>query len=214
MRYPTREYQRDPPSSCTATSPSGSSNNMSLEKVKKQSRVDTGSHISIQEMGCFMNDHGDLGISIRSPWAHRANLALMENVCVAVSGAHTCAASCSAPSGWGVHPVARSAALPVRTTFLALKERTTSLTFIKPARSRIRVCSSSRPNHLNTRSCSYCVHLCRDATRASSSLTALACAFANITRNSEFVMFSHIGRISACCLVVMKGYMLIVVEYR
>ena len=65
MRYPTREYQRDPPSRCTATSPSGSSNNMSLEKVKNRSPIDTGSHISMYKLSA---EKGLARIKTQAAW--------------------------------------------------------------------------------------------------------------------------------------------------
>jgi hypothetical protein len=48
MRQPTREYQRDPPSSFTATPPSGNSDKGSRCNVpiQKPIPIDTGSHIS------------------------------------------------------------------------------------------------------------------------------------------------------------------------
>src|SRR5258708_28060228 len=42
MRYPTRGYQRDPPSRCTATSPSGNSDKYEFQKLKNRSRLTPG----------------------------------------------------------------------------------------------------------------------------------------------------------------------------
>jgi hypothetical protein len=47
MRYPTREYQRDPPSRVTATPPSGNSKTLQTTEMQssKPIPIDTGSHI-------------------------------------------------------------------------------------------------------------------------------------------------------------------------